>query len=222
MVEAAVSGRREPARVSRDDLSQPVHPGAGSAETGTGEAFAVPAAHPPLAALQCPRTLSRQDRRCDFHPRTAGGGRRSCRSWSLGGRSVARGRQQSRGHTGGASFALLHVGEDTGQGVVYGGGRSEPARGPTPGGVASLADLGPRTGDGPTQNLHDGDGYAGLLLRSAESLAAGLKRKHKRPTAAISAKERRPVQVLAIGAGRDRSATQYSATTNLGISNSSG
>ena len=61
----------------------------------------------------------------------------------------------------------------TGQGLVYGGGRSEPARGPTPGGVASLADLGPRTGDGPTQNLHDGDGYAGLLLRSAESLAAG-------------------------------------------------
>ena len=47
-------------------------------------------------------------------------------------------------------------------------------RGPTPGGVASLADLGPWTGDGPTQNLRDGDGYAGLLLRSAESLAAGL------------------------------------------------
>ena len=109
-----------------------------------------------------------------------------------------------------------------GKDIVYGGGRSEPARGPTPGGVASLADLGPRTGDGPTQNLHDGDGYAGLLLRSAESLAARLKRKHKRPTAAIPAKERRPVQVLAIGAGRDRSATQYPATTNLGISNSGG
>ena len=32
----------------------------------------------------------------------------------------------------------------------------------TTGGVASLADLGPRTGDGPTQNLHHGDGYAGF------------------------------------------------------------
>jgi hypothetical protein len=129
---------------------------------------------------------------------------------------------QSRDHAGGSSFALLHVGEVTGQGLVYGGGRSEPARATTPGGIASLADLGPRTRDGPTQNLHDGDGYAGLLLRSAESLAAGLKRKHERPTAAIPAKERRPVQVLAIGAGRDRSATQYPATTNLRISNSGG
>ncbi len=43
------------------------------------------------------------------------------RSRPLGRRSVARGRQQSRGHAGGASFALLHVGEGTGQGLVYGG-----------------------------------------------------------------------------------------------------
>ena len=91
-----------------------------------------------------------------------------------------------------------------------------------PADVASLADLGPRAGDGPAQNLHDGDGCAGLLLRSAESLAARLERKHQRATAAIPAKERRPIQVLAIGAGRDRSATQYPATTNLGISNSGG
>src|SRR4029077_6955277 len=127
----------------------------------------------PLAPFQCSRALARPSCRWDSHSRTASRSRRSRRSRSLGRRSVARGRQQSRGHAGGASFALLHVGEDTGQGLVYGGGRSEPARGPTPGGVASLADLGPRTGDGPTQNLHDGDGYAGLLLRSAESLAAG-------------------------------------------------
>ena len=46
---------------------------------------------------------------------------------------------------------------------------------------------------------------------------AWLKRKHKRPAAAIPAKERRPVQVFAIGAERDRSAPQYPATTNLGI-----
>src|SRR5690349_15998586 len=190
MVEDGISPGRKPACVTRNNLSQLVHTSARGAETGTGAASAVEAADPPLAAFEYPRALSRADRRCRLHPRTASRSRRSRRSRSLGRRFVARGRQQSRGHAGGASFALLHVGEDTGQGVVYGGGRSEPARGPTPGGVASLTDLGPRTGDGPTQNLHDGHGYAGLLLRSAESLAAWLKRKYQRPTAAISAKER--------------------------------
>ena len=66
--------------------------------------------------FQCSRALARPDRRCDFHSRTASRSRRSRRSRSLGRRSVARGRQQSRGHAGGASFALLHAGEDTGQG----------------------------------------------------------------------------------------------------------
>jgi hypothetical protein len=49
----------------------------------------------------------------------------------------------------------------------------------------------------------------------------GSKRKHERPLAAMPAKECRPVHLLAIGAGRNRSASQYPAATNLGISNSS-
>lgn len=51
----------------RNDLSQTVHSSAGSAETGAYSAPANPAANPPLAILQCPRTLSRADRRCPFH-----------------------------------------------------------------------------------------------------------------------------------------------------------
>ena len=92
----------------------------------------------------------------------------------------------------------------------------------TSGDVAALADLGSRAGDGPAQKLHDGDGCTGLLLRSAESLAARLERKHQRAATAIPAEEGRPVQLLTVGAGRDRSASQSPATTNVGISNSSG
>jgi hypothetical protein len=76
----------------------------------------------------------------------------------------ARRAQQSRGHTGRASFAFLHAGEGARQGHGYRGGRPEPARATTPGDVAALADLGPRAGDGPAQKFHDGYGCTGLLL----------------------------------------------------------
>ncbi len=65
------------------------------------------------------------------------------------------------------------------------------ARATTPGDVAALVDLGSRAGDGPAQELHDGYGCAGLLLRSAESLAARLERKHQR-TAYGNTCRRRP------------------------------
>ena len=68
------------------------------------------------------------------------------------------------------------------------------ARAATPGDVAALADLGPRAGDGPAQKLHHGYRCTGLLLRSAESLAARLERKHQRTIAAIPAEDGRPVQ----------------------------
>ena len=56
---------------------------------------------------------------------------------------------------------------------------------------------------------------------SAESLATRLERKHQRPTAAIPAKERRPVHLHNQSWTRSLCA-QYPATTNLGISDSSG
>src|SRR6185295_3448850 len=109
-----------------------------------------------------------------------------------------RGAQQPRSHAGRAAFALLHAGEDSRQGYRDSGGRSESARAPASGRVAALTDLGSRTGDGRAQELHDGDRCPGLLLRSAESLAARLQRKHQRPVAAVPAEERRPVYLFAI------------------------
>src|SRR5262249_26776697 len=45
----------------------------------------------------------------------------------------------------------------------YGVGRPEPARAPTPSDAASLANLGPRAGDGRAQKFHDGYGCAGYF-----------------------------------------------------------
>src|SRR6185369_17102551 len=101
-------------------------------------------------------------------------------------------------------------------------GRSEPARAQASGDLAAIADLGSRAGDGATQTLHDGDGCSGVLLRSAEPLAARLKRKHQRPVTAIPAEEHRPVRLLAVGSGQDRSAAQSAPATNIGFSNSCG
>ena len=57
--EEPVSQRRESARVPRNDLSQPVHSSARSAEKGTGKAATLAAADSPLAIRQHSRTLAR-------------------------------------------------------------------------------------------------------------------------------------------------------------------
>src|SRR5271154_4186637 len=177
MAEVSVTPRRETARVARNHLPHPVPASARSAETGANSAPAKQTANPPLAARQRSRTLPRQDRRRHFYPRATCGSGRPCHSRPLGGRSVAWNAQQPRGDAGRASFAFLHVGEGAWQGHGYRGGRLEPTRATTPGGVAAFADLGSRARDGPTQELHDGYGCTGLLLRPAESLAARLERK---------------------------------------------
>src|SRR5262249_8916693 len=222
MAEAALPGRQEHARVARNHLSQLIHSSARSAETGAGSASAITAADPSFAARQRSRTLPRPDRGCCLHPRKTCGSRRSCHSRTLGGRSVARGAQQSRSHSGGASFAFLHAGEGARQRHRYGGGRLEPARAPTPSDAASLANLGPRAGDGRAQKLHHGYGCAGLLLRSTKSLAARIERKHEWAIAAISAEEGGPNPLLAVGSGRDRFTAESTAATNVGISHSGG
>src|ERR1700719_1268138 len=217
MVEDCVSQRREPARVARNHLSQPIPSSARSAEKGADSAPSLPAADPPLAAFQRSRTLPRQDRRCHFYPRATCGSRRSRHSRSLGRRSIARGAQQSFGHAGGASFAVLHAGEGARQGHNYGGGRLEPARAHSARDVAALADLGPRVWYGPAQKLHDGYGRTGLLLRSPKPMAARFERKHERAATAIPAEEGGSVLLLTVGPGRDRSAPQSTATKNIGI-----
>src|SRR5580700_8283924 len=162
MAEVAVSQAGGPARVARNHLSQPIPSSARSAEKGADSAPSLQEANPPLAAFQRSRALPRQDRRCHFYPRATCGSRRSRHSRSLGRRSVARGAQQSCGHAGGASFAVLHAGEGARQGHNYGGGRLERARAHSARDVAALADLGPRVGDGPAQKLHDGYGRTGF------------------------------------------------------------
>ena len=53
MAERARSERREPARVPRNHLPQPVHSSAGSTENRADSASALQASHPPLAARVC-------------------------------------------------------------------------------------------------------------------------------------------------------------------------
>ena len=88
--------------------------------------------------------------------------------------------------------------------------------------AAALVDLGSRAGDGPAQKLHDGHGSEGLLLRSAEPLAARLERKHQRAVAPVLPEENRLVGAFTIRTRRDRSAPQSASTKNFGISNSGG
>ena len=194
----------------------------GALKQGADSAPANQAADPPLAARQRSRALSRQDRRCHFHPGTTCGSRRSCYSRPLGGRSVARGAQQPRGHAGRAQLALCHAPKGIRQRHHYRRRRSEPTRTEAARDTVALADLGPRTRDGPTQKLHDGYRRTGLLLRSAKSLAARLERKHQRAVAAIPAEEIRSISVHSIGVGQDRSAAKSTPTRNVGISHSSG
>ena len=87
----------------------------------------------------------------------------------------------------------------------------------TPGDVAALADLGSRAGDGPAQELHDGYGCTGLLLRSAESLAARQQRKHQWALTAIPAEEGGLVWLQPIGPGPNRAAPQSAPTKNVGL-----
>jgi hypothetical protein len=166
------------------------------------------------------RALPRQDRRCRLHSRKTCGSRRASDPRPLGGRSAARSGQQPRGHAGGAQLALCHAHKGIRQRHRHRGGCLEPARATAPRGVAALVDMGSRSRDGSTQELHHGHGCTGLLLRSAKSLATRLERKHQRAVAAIPAQEIRSVSVHSIGVGRDRCSAQYPAATNLGISNS--
>jgi hypothetical protein len=80
---------------------------------------------------------------------------RSCHSRSLGGRSVARGAQQPRGHAGRASFAFCHAGEGAQQRYGCCNCCSEPARLQAARDAAALVNLGPWVGDGATQEQTD-------------------------------------------------------------------
>src|SRR5271170_7537386 len=115
MAEDTVSRRREHARVPRDHLPKPVHPGAGRAETRADGASAEQAAHAPLAPCNGQRTVPRPDRRRCLDPRKACGSGRSSGSRALGRRSAERGKEQLHRDFSRASFALCHAGQSAGQ-----------------------------------------------------------------------------------------------------------
>src|SRR5262249_43031860 len=96
----------------------------------------------------------------------------------------------------------------------------ESARSQTPGYAATFADLGPRTGDGQTQGLHGSYRCAGVFLRSTESLAARLERKHKWLITTILPYGNRPVCLLASAARPGLAALKSASKRDFGISNS--
>src|ERR1700676_149331 len=185
MVEEPVSPGREHARVPRNDLSQPIHSSARSAEKRADSAPSVQAAYTPLAAFACEWTPQWSNRGCYLHPGKARGNRGPRHPRSLGGRSAGRRPEQSHRHPGGAPFAFYHAGQSAQQRHGGCGGRAEPACSETPRVLAALVDLGPRIGDGQTQELHGGHECESVLLRSAEPLAARHERKHERAAATV-------------------------------------
>src|SRR5262245_49776194 len=112
------------------------------------------------------------DRRCHLHPRKTSRSRRPSDSWPLGRRSAEWWKEQLRCDASGAAFTFSHA--DQGAEPRHGGGRGglEQTRSQTSGNPGPLADVGSRTRDGEAQGVYGSHGCAGLLLRSAESLAA--------------------------------------------------
>ncbi len=90
----------------------------------------------------------------------------------------------------------------------------------TPRYAETLADLGSRTRDGQAQGLYGSHGCAGLLLRSAKSLATRHQRKHESAVAAILPARNRPVCPFASAARPGRAALESTAQKNLRLRNS--
>src|SRR5204863_7328076 len=72
MAQAYLSVRREPLRVPRDHLSQPVHSGARSVEEGTAGASSTHTRYAPLASLHAENCHPRKDCRSRLDQRWEG------------------------------------------------------------------------------------------------------------------------------------------------------
>ena len=183
MAEEPVSPGREHARVPRNDLPQPIHSSARSVEKRADAAPSVPAADTPLAAFTCEWVKSLMLSPSGKGPRKS----RTAPSPAIGRAILLGGTKNSHIATlvERTSFALYRAGQSAQQRHGCCSGRAEPARSETPRLPAALADLGPRAGDGETQDLHGGHECEGILLRSAEPLAARQERKHERAAAPV-------------------------------------
>src|SRR5678815_1605108 len=93
-LEPCLSVRREPTRVARDYLSNPLHPGAWRSEEGVAAAPEAHARDAPVAAPHAKDRHPRPDPRRRLDQRASGVGRGPSGAWPLGGRSAVRLEQQ--------------------------------------------------------------------------------------------------------------------------------
>ena len=109
VAQAYLSARREPSRVTRDHLPQPLHPGAWRPEEGAAAAPEAHARHASVSASHAEDRHPRADRRRRVDQRTPCVRRGSRGAWSLGRRSAVRRSQQPDRHAGRAPNALRHA-----------------------------------------------------------------------------------------------------------------
>ena len=83
--------------------------------------------------------------------------------------------------------------------------------------AAPLVNLGPRHGDGRAQAFHTRDRRAGLLLRSAQSLAARQQREHQRAAAPVLPEGDGSLRLLAGVSQPDRATAQPATKEDLGL-----
>ncbi len=162
VAQASISWRRRLAGVPRNHLSHFVCP---SGIFGPGGACAIRKADHAKQAVWT-------DHRCDFHPRASRRNRGPCRSRPLGRRSALGGQQLAYGHTGREPFSLRDADQGAGEGHRQRGFCAQQTGAPIARAAAPIIDLGPGQGDGQPQELHHRHRRAGLLLRSAQPVAA--------------------------------------------------
>src|SRR6202044_331375 len=121
-------------------------------------------AHAPLATCDSQRTVTGSDRRCRLDPPKTCGSGRSSDPWPLGRRSAEWRQEQLHCDAGRTSLTLCHADQSAEQTNRSCGCCLEPACSQTSRYAETLADLGPRTGDGQTQGLHSSYRRASLLL----------------------------------------------------------
>src|SRR3954469_11382120 len=143
MAQAYLSVRREPLRVPRDHLSQPVHSGARSVEEGTAGASSTHTRYAPLASLHEENCHPRKDCRCRLDQRTPRIRRRSSCAGPLGRRHVLRQREQPDRNVSRASDTLLDAGKARRQGLPDSRQGSDQERRKAAPGALQIADLGP-------------------------------------------------------------------------------
>ena len=113
---------------------------------------------------------------------------------------------------------LVRLPEKTTQTVVRALAARDPAIADR---VTEVAHLGSRHRTDRASRLHDRHASAGLLLRSPQSVATGVERKHQWPATAIPTERHRSLYLYASAARCHRASPQHSAAADIGLSHAS-